>query len=89
MEDGEYRGFRVLNWRTSAFDIVAYATMWGEKARDNGLYAKSLAASIRALPNADVADIFNRVQTEISNATGEDQVPQYNDRMPGVFAFRN
>lgn len=89
LDDGDYRGFSVLNWRTSAFDIVAYATMWGEKARDNGLYAKSLAASIRAMPNADVAEVLNRVQTEISNATREDQVPQYNDRMPGVFAFRN
>lgn len=89
LDDGEYRGFQLLNWRTSAFDIVAYATMWGEKARDNGLYARSLAASIRALPDVDVADVLNRVQTEISNATEEDQVPQYHDRMPGVFAFRN
>jgi hypothetical protein len=89
MEEGDYRGFRVLNWRTSAYDIVAYATMWGEKARDNGLYAKSLATSIRAMPGADIAEVLNRVQTEISNATREDQVPQYNDRMPGVFTFRN
>lgn len=89
MEDGEYRGFHALNWRSSAYDIVAYATMWGEKARDNGLYAQSLASAIRAMPGADIADILNRVQTEVSDATAEDQVPQYNDRMPGVFAIRN
>jgi hypothetical protein len=89
LEDGEYRGLRLINWRASAYDIVAYATMWGEKARDNGRYAKFLAAAIRAMPDADVADVFNRVQTDVSRDSGEDQVPQYIDRMPDVLAFRN
>jgi hypothetical protein len=89
LEDGDFRGFRRLNWRTAAYDIVGYATMWGEKARDNGLYARSLAESIRALPDADISAVLNEVQNRVSAASGGDQVPQYDDRMPGVFTFRN
>lgn len=88
VEDGEYRGLQRLNWRSSADDIVAYATRWGEKARDNGLYAKSLARWIRDLPDADIAEVLNRVQTDVSTATSKDQIPEYADRMPDVLALR-
>lgn len=88
VEDGEYRGLQRLNWRSSADDIVAYATRWGEKARDNGLYAKSLARWIRDLPDADIAEVLNRVQTDVSTATRKDQIPEYADRMPDVLALR-
>jgi hypothetical protein len=88
LEDGDFRGFRPVGFQTTSDDILAYATRFGEKAKDNGLYAQALAKMIREGSETDAVAVFNAVQKEVSDFTGKGQIPDFTDRMPDRFPLR-
>jgi len=88
MEGGGDRGFSAIAWRTTADDIIAYATRFGEKAKDNGIYARTLSKAIREAPDPDAVTILDLVQKQVSDATGKAQIPDFTDRMPDRFSLR-
>ena len=88
MEGGGDRGFSAIAWRTTADDIIAYATRFGEKAKDNGIYARTLSKAIREAPDPDAVTILDQVQKQVSDATGKAQIPDFTDRMPDRFSLR-
>lgn len=88
IEGGGDRGFSAIAWRTTADDIIAYATRFGEKAKDNGIYARTLSKAIREAPDPDAVAILDRVQRQVSDATGKAQIPDFTDRMPDRFSLR-
>lgn len=66
--------------------LVAFSTQPGATATDEGVYARVLSQRLQA-PGADVATVFQRVQTEVARTTSEAQVPRYDNGLIEPIVF--
>jgi Caspase domain len=70
--------------------FIAYATSPGKTAEDgaggNGLYTQALLKNIQA-PGISLEEVFKRVRKDVSQATGDEQIPWESTSLTGNFYF--
>ncbi|MEL6781203.1 MAG: caspase family protein, partial [Pseudomonadota bacterium] len=84
---GNAKGFQPVGFRMRTQFMFGYATDWGDVALDNGHYARALANAMLTV-DGPAEMVFNQVQEEVAQATGDSQRPRYEDGLTRGYRFQ-